>query len=478
MKKNSSNKRKIEHRLRRIRFILNSLAFDLTTPSPDADFAVSTVGLSDGDRIHFRINFSPTLDKEYATSSTVSVTHFPSKRQDTVIVVLPKTEDKKGVSYGTNYDYLEFCTHTVKIEQSVVSVLYLTLNNVQMRGDIDVPIWKPEFNFGLGYFPRTFEGKYEPLCFYPPDVNFGGVVDLACIPQKYSLVSFKPTGGITGSKVAKLIGYYISPTFQSQEQFTGWSAVNVRFGREGEDTLKLIHLLNHPEFTKMKEVGYLTINQEVRESDGSEPDLIVQDEKGIPFPVEYKYSRSNSTIYGNHIAQCIWEMASGPTFPQCHLVRGCQRQVQVGTNQWTTVMEAKEIKLFRSEEREKELIRLCVNALKVYNNREYPKFLELMETQPYKEFREYLDKLADESNQKATKLEIREEIIKEMNDYRQHILDKQEEDVLTTHPIMDRIEKRQARVFASFQEENKDGFMREVCEQIEDYAELIKSNFY
>lgn len=475
MKKNSSNKRKIEHRMRRIRFILGSLAFDFTTPSPDADFAVSTIGPMDGDRIHFRINFAPILEKEHATSSTISVTHFPSKRRDTVIVVLPKTEDKKGVSFGANYDYLEFCTHTVKIERDNVSVLYVTLNNVQMRGDVDVPIWKPEFNFGLGYFPRLFEGKYEPLAFYPPDINFGGVIDLACIPQKYSLVSFKPSGGITGSKVAKLIGYYQSPTFQSQEQFTGWSAVNVRFGREGEDTLKLIHLLNHPEFTKMKEVGYLSISQEVRQNDGSEPDLIVEDDKGIPFPVEYKYSRSNCTIYGNHIAQCIWEMASGPTFPHCYLVRGCERQTKVGTNQWTTIMEFKEIKLFRSEEKEKELIRLCVNALKFYNNKDYPKFLELMETEPYKQFRDYLDRLAEESDKKATKLEIREEMIKEMNDYRQQILDKQEEDVLTSHPIMDRIEKRQARLFAAFQEEDREVFWRETCEQIGDYSELLKN---
>lgn len=474
MKKNN-NKRKIEQRMRRIRVILDSLAFDLTTPSPDGDFAVSTIGPSDGDRVHLVVKFAPILEKEYATSSTISVTHFPSKRQDTIIVVLPKTEDKRGVSYPPNYDYLEFCTHTVKIEQDNVSLLYLTLNNVQMRGDVDVPIWKPEFNFGLGYFPRTFEGKYEPLSFYPPDVHFGGVIDLSCIPQKYSLVSFKPSGGITGSKVAKLIGYYVSPTFQTQEQFTGWNAVNVRFGRQGEDTLKLIHLLNHPEFTKMKEVGYLTINQQVREADGSEPDLIVQDEKGFPFPVEYKYSRSNSTIYGNHIAQCIWEMASGPTFPQCYLVRGCERQTKVGTNQWTNIMEAKEIKLFRSEEREKELIQLSVNALKVYNNRDYPKFLQLMETEPYKQFRDYLDKLAEESNQKATKLEIREELIKEMNDYRQQILDKQEEDVLTTHPIMDRIEKRQARLFAAFQEEDREVFLREACEQIGDYADLLKT---
>ena len=44
----------------------------------------------------------------------------------------------------------------------------------------------------------------------------------------------------------------------------------------------------------------------------------------------------------------------------------------------------------------------------------------------------------------------------------------------TATSVMDRIEKRQARIFAAFQEEDKLEFTREVMDQVQDYAELVK----
>jgi hypothetical protein len=104
----------------------------------------------------------------------------------------------------------------------------------------------------------------------------------------------------------------------------------------------------------------------------------------------------------------------------------------------------------------------------------YKAFVELMQTPPYQKMRSYLEHMAKECNERAVQIPVDLDLLDRLNKYKESVLNIQFNDSLTIDPVMDRIEKRQARIFAAFQEEDKLEFTREVMDQVQDYAELVK----
>lgn len=468
--KRNNNKRKVEHRMRRVRTILEepNLSFDLTTPCPLTTHGIETFGNKGGggDKVYCIIRFQPFLDKELATSSYLTITDNITKRQDTCIVVLPKAEHKLGVSYGDKLDYIQFSTHAVHVQDGFVCSIHLNLVNVQLQTDANFCIWEPDFNFGLGWFPDHFPG-YTPLKFMPLDLQIDEdqPINLSKIPQGYCLSKFKPSGGITGHRTGKLLGYYHSTEPQKK-----WNTLAMRFGYLYEDVVKLIYLNAHKDY-KFEEVGFISSSSSsCKSNDGCMPDgLVTLDNQ--TWPVEFKTSRKNSRdgFDGSNMAQCIWEMSCGP-FEYMDLVKYTEKQVKEG-EEWTIKAECKEVRLFRSKEAEANLIKLCQEA------QQSKEFAKLIETEPFQKMRQYLDELAKGATESSKSLEIPTDLLKERYMYKKSVLDIQADDVLTTHPIIDRLEKRQATIFALQQDKKKAKQFREsVCEQIKDYSDLMSSS--
>lgn len=441
-------------RFHRHRVIQYGLAFDFTTPSPDTKFGITLIGQVDEERRNYEIRFDPPLEKIYGGSSHFSVTHIESKRKDTVITVLPKTEDKM-----LQGDFMIFPTHVIKSNaQGALLLIYLTIVNNQMRGDINVPIWNPHFNLQW-CLNRLLDNRYQALDFFDPEFK-GGPVDVSKIPQG-SFIANKTSYGLTSSRTGKLLGY-----FPGTSDFSGWKAVSMRIGRLYEPIIAATYLKHHSDY-KFKEIGFTSL-EEGSDADGAQIDGLINGE----FAVEFKSSKFNCDFEPNYISQCIMEMACG--FPHVDLVKFCEKQVKTsGTNIWTTTFECKEIRLYRNKDLEKELIGLCKQSMAI--QRANPsKFEALMQTEPYVKMRATLESLATECNQKAKQIPVDLKLIEDIKRYKQNTLDIQMEDSITLDPIIDRIEKRQARIFAAFQEENKEGFVKETMEQIQDYSELVK----
>jgi hypothetical protein len=395
------------------------------------------------------------LEKGYATTTTISVTEMTSKRKDTILVVLPKTDHAQYVN-----NFIQFSTHTVEIDKSIVKKLYLNLIDHQMRGDVQIPILKPVFNYGIGLFQDMFPGRYFPLQFYPPDLNDRNqVVDLSLIPQGISLALLKPSGGITSNRIGKLLGFYRD---YPETAVSGWKAVSMRMGQIDEPLIRAIYLQNHPTYN-FKETGFLSLPNQ-NPIHGSMPDGLIVDNE-IVFPIEIKRRKNKCHFDPCNIAQAIWEMACGP-FPFIDLVEFLQIRVKKD-DLWITDFKCREIRLYRSPEKEAKLIELCLKAEQNKN---------LWDTEEFVAIRKDLEQITEQVNATAKYLTVdKENIINKLEMYKNYCLEIQDDDVLTTHPIMDRIDKRQGHIFALFQENNPAKFIAETSAQIQDYAELIKN---
>ncbi len=468
----------------RHRIIHYSLAFDFTTPSPVTKFGISSDSTNDDSR-NYTLLFSPPLERLVASSSYVTVTHLESKRMDTRICILPKTEDKK-----LDGRWFTFATHSVQLDEQLNACIGMTLSlvNCQLRGDIETPIWMPSFR--LEWFIREELGngdRYLPLGAIRPSSGEGpNCTDLSKQLQGSGAITNKGIGGITGHQTGKLVGYFLDAT-NTKSAFTGWKAATVRFGKVNEPVAMLMYLKHHTDRI-FSEVGYMSIGDTANGAmlDGivSQTDQpLITTAPGVPNPVvdepgaiEFKCSRTNCNFEPFHISQCIWEMACG--FPHVDLVRYAEIPTkQPGANIWSTRYECKEIRIYHNLELEEELIRLCKGSAPLLKSN-YAKFTELVQTEPYQKMRSYLENMATECNARAVQIPVDTELLKRLEAYKERTLAVQFDDSLSVHPIMDRIEKRQARIFAAFQEEDQHDFMQESMAQIQDYAELVKGGTY
>ncbi len=470
----------------RQRIILHGLAVDFTTPSNECKFGiVCTSQPTSTESLSFEIRFNPPLEKIHASSSSVSIMHIESKRNDTRIFILPSTNDKK-----LQGNYILLPTHVIKLDQKLdkIEIMYLSLQNCQLRGDVGTPIWEPVFNMRW-FLNKELDGRFKALDIV---MDQSEEHDVSKIPQGSALLG-KQSGGITSSRVAKLVGYYPGRF----EAIVGWKAVAVRFGKIYENVAMMMYMKKHADRV-FHEVGFMSLEGSLSGLDGAMCDGIISEVGAqrqrssnpsesansadsaesaqlgsLRYPIELKCSRSSCNFESSHIAQCIWELACG--FPHIDLVRFCERQAKDTNSQtWSTVYECKEIRIYRDLEREAELIKLCKQSNLILKN-DFNRFTELMQTPPYVKMRGFLDKMAAECNEKAQIVPVDADAIQRLVHYKKNVLDIQDLESFVLHPILDRIEKRQARIFAAYQEEDKSDFIRETMSQMQDYGELVKS---
>lgn len=416
--------------LHRHRIVQHGLAFDFTGTAGEGVYSVNPIGSPNNTE-------ERTYEIQAPLLCTISVTHLESKRRDTVIMVYPNTKD---YTEQQENDVIVFPTHVVVNRSMVI----LTLNNVQMDGGTNVPIWVPAFNLAW-FMNRESGGRYRPLRFLRSD-EMRNNVDLALVPQR-TRITAKPAGGITSSRCPKLLGYFPGP----DTPFTGWRAVAVRFGKIYESVAALMYLRHHPTYV-FHEIGFLSLGEGL---DGAQPDGRITDgETGVEFLMEIKCSRNSCDFEGYHLAQCVWELACG--FPYLDLVRFCEKQVK-RNGRWFTEYECREIRIHRDEELEVQVIKLCRHP----------------DPAQAEQLRNRLNAWAAECNQKSTIIPVDVSAIERLTAYKRDMLSVP---VDAHHPVMDRLEKRQADIFALFQEEDRGGteFIRTVMDQIQDYAELVK----
>lgn len=440
-------------RFHRHSIIQYGLAFDFTTPSPNAQFGITLIGPVDDEKRSYEFLFNPPIEKIYAGSSHLSILHIESKRRDTIITILPKTNDKSFQD-----PFYIFSTHVARSHGDHITKLYLTIVNNQLRGDINVPIWNPHFN--MQWFIRSvIENTYNTLEFFDPDQSLESV-DVSKIPQG-SYIAGKSSYGITASRFPKLLGFY-----PGTSDFSGWRAVSMRIGRLYEPLIAIMYLKHHSDYV-FNEIGFTCI-ENGNGVDGCQVDGRISC-GGVDFAVEFKSSKFNCDFEATYICQCVIELACG--FPFVDLVKFSERQVkQPNSNVWTTQYECREIRLYRNPELEKEIINLGHHAASIKGT----KFEDIIKTEPYVNIRSKLEKIAQECNQKATQIPVDLKIIEKFKEYKKNTIDIQSQDSILLDPTLDRIEKRQCRIFALIQEENQDEFVKETIEQMEDYCELLK----
>jgi hypothetical protein len=406
-----------------------NVKFDFTQLGQETQIGLINTGFDAYD-----FTFSPSV-----SSCKLKISDLQSKTSDCILNI--PSEEK---SYIGKKEYFQTAMYVCKINpEERITHLYLKLENVQMNGNIETPIWHPKFRLGLFLVKDLIKNQYQALDFVPTD-NLKEF-DLSLVPQD-NPIPLKPHGGMTGSKIAKAIGYYPGP----ESAFTGWKAVAVTFGRLNEFMVLMQYLHFHANYSA-KEIGWVGLRQD--SNDGCQPDAIIFDQDRNSFPLEIKCSRSNCLFEGSHIAQCVWEMACNKS-PYMDLVKYCEKSINVSGNVWKKHRECKEIRIYRSEELENELIKRTLDP-------------ELV-----KKF----DVLAEECNRNAVSIPVDETIIDKIQAYKDLHLGKKEGGIEREEDLLlDRIEKRQNRIFMAFQGEEKDQMINEIFEQVNDFGELIRA---
>lgn len=415
--------------MKRVRNFASSLThknvkFDFTQLSKETEIGLISTGFD-----AYEFTFRPALPGPFK----LKISDAPSKTSACTLSICSDQKESK--------EYLETATHVCKLNKDKeVTHLYLKLENVQLNGNIQTPIWHPKFRLGLFLANKLIDNRYTPLHFVPTD-NLKEF-DLSLVPQD-NPIPLKPNGGRTGSKIAKQIGYYPGP----ETAFTGWKAVAVTFGRLNEFMVLMQYLKHHVDYSA-KEIGWIGLKPD--SNDGCQPDAIIFDRERNSWPLEIKCSKSNCSFEGSHIAQCIWEMACNKS-PYMDLVKYCEKSINTQGNVWKVQRECREIRIYRSEELE----------------------AEVLKGQASPDLMKKLDTVAQECNERAVQIPVDDGIIEEIRKYKEsHI--SQEEEVEAKDSFLDRIEKRQNRIFCSFQDHQKDQLVNEIFDQVSDYGEMIR----
>jgi hypothetical protein len=429
--------------LYRHRILLNGLAFDFTTSMQNAQYGLTLIGSpTDTEEQTYEVKFVSPLTENVV----IAVTHVESKRTDTVFSVYPDSDD-----FQVQGDFTVFPTHVVGTQS-----LLFTLNNVQLRGDVPVPVWVPAFNLQW-FVNREVGNRYIPLNFVHP--LHTGSVDLSLVPQRMRITA-KPSGGITSSRCPKLLGYY--PGGGDGGAFTGWRAAAMRFGRLYEVVAVLMYLKRHPDYV-FREVGFLSL-EHGNDLDGAQPDGLVGQGGGV----EIKCSKTNCLFEPSHVAQCIWELGCGLTYVD--LVRFCEKQVK-RDKLWVTEYECREVRIHRDPVLEKHVIGLCKRAHQV---RDPKLFAELTQGDEYVNLRDHLATIAEEYNQRSEVIPVDVSVIDRLRAYKAQLLSTPPK--VSPVGILDDIERRQARIFSLFQEEGReDELVDETAQQIRDYTEILRT---
>ena len=395
---------------RRVRRTVNGLYFDFTLPFE----STSDIGVSLVKNDQYSIIFSEPLEKLYGSSSYVTITDSKTMRCDTRLVILPKTDD-----FVFENNRFDFVTHWCQMDDNQrIKEMGIQLINGQIRGDTDIAIWQPLFRLRIG------KGIGSENVFSRWNLS-------------NSLVSRNLPNGLTTSRFAKYLGYY-----RQESKPSPWMSAAMRYGQIMEDPAKLLYLTNHPD----------SIISDVIPNDFCIPDAFVGSD-GI---LSIKASQNNCIFESSYIIQVVGEMLVYDR-KWSDIVKFCKKGPQ-----------CKEIRVHRDSTKEDGILRLVIQA---FQSREPAK---LWDTPPFVEARAYFDGLAKLANENAQDLQIPANFVESIESYKEELLKNQDTEVLIKDPLMDRIEKRQNRIFAHYFDNKLDELRRELAEQIQDYAELGK----
>lgn len=313
-------------------------------------------------------------------------------------------------------------THAFERSGSMISKIFIKLENCQLRGDSDTAIWKPTLRLG----PFWMEKKLKNYISLSNIDTSGGTVDVSQVFPG-SPFPLKMNGGITGSKLGKLLQLF------TNDNFGGWRGANMAFGRMYEAIGIACYLQHFPDRTG-REVGFLSIGDTV---DGNVPDLLVD---GC-IPLEIKCSRSNCKFEVYHVVQCIWDCACGYSYTD--LVKYCERSEKVsGSNVWKQIRECKVTRVTRDEPLEKLIL-------------QYVKYQEVN----LKLIIDQLTIIANNCNTNAISIPVDETLMAELQKYRHEITNVVEDS------IIERLEKRHKLIIAG-------GDRSLILDQMKDYLSL------
>lgn len=457
----------------RIRVVYGDIGFDLIYAS-NHTVELDIQQLSkQSDTMQYKVTFLPALTKRIASFSRLKILHMPTKRSDIDLVIIPKTDEMEIVQLE-GVDYLVFATHAIELTSTGnVSGMYFTMQNTQMRGDLDhQPIWNIAWPLK--------HSRYKALPFYPCDRTIDRPFEL--IPQNIP-PWFKIRGEISGSGIPELLGFFVPDNVKDylkglKKDFSGWKGVNARFGHLSEER-GIVSILAHDEHLEFHECGYY--RHPTVPSWGSSPDGILFDPT-IKFPKNYaitcddptrgvceiKSSRWNSKFAGYYFPQCIWEMLCANT-QWCRLIRYAEPR--------ESAPECKFVNIFRHLPTEEQITRLVVKSLEARKTSPQA-FVELVHTEEYVAMRKHFDDMALQCDKIATQIPVPIDLISEMEDARRAHMEHQDEDLPPLHPAIDRIDERQADIFRLFQEPrdtHQKQLLQNILDQMADYNELLKT---
>lgn len=371
----------------------------------------SDIGVSLLKNDQYSIIFSEPLAKLYGSSTYLTITDSKTMRCDTRLVILPKTAD-----FLFENNRFDFVTHWCQMDdkQRVVE-MGVQLINGQARGDTEIAIWQPLFRLRIAKSLVKSDNWQIAAQFATRNLP----------------------NGLTTSRFAKYLGYY-----RQENKPNAWMAAAMRYGQIMEDPAKLLYLRNHSDF----------VISDVIPNDFCIPDALVGSD-GI---LSIKASQNNCIFESSYIIQVVGEMIVYDR-KWSDIVKFCKKGPQ-----------CKEIRVHRDSTKEEGILKLVIQA---FQSREPAK---LWDTPSYVDARAYFDGLAKLANENAQDLQIPENFVESIESYKEELLKNQDSEILIKDPVMDRIEKRQHRIFAHYFDNKLDELRRELAEQIQDYAELGK----
>jgi len=361
----------------------------------------------------FKITLSPGLKQEGRTFLTV--THNPSNRQDVNLQLF-----STSLPYVLQQDlYYVFETHVVTDNGKCV---YLSLQNVQTsyrKELVNVPIYRPIFNFGIAFWNP---GRFTSLPFVLPDKLEG--IETKKIPQHLPIYS-KKAGDITSASVKRYLGYFIPDpnsrweserknaetwTLTTKADFSGSLGARVRFGDMKEQEIQAIYL-NHFPGRSCKEIGYCP-HPTHGKGWGASADALSVDKNGKKIALEFKASVVNCKFSGYMVGQLIWEMACLDV-EQGEIIRYCEHKNNLNDG---VTKSCRLLRVDRDRALEREIQALVEVTKEVERQKNTVKFKELIFGEKYKSMRDRLDRMAEKN---IIQLEIPDQLLKEMNAYRQ-----------------------------------------------------------
>lgn len=505
MKRKNNDSLSLPILCRRIRLTLDGLHFDFTF-SGDVDFAISSIGghtIEKHDELFFLVELHPAQAIEALSDMTIRLTHVESRHCGVRFNVYDK-ESFHQVIDKVNDGYCVFPSHALRydpLKQGHINQILFNIQNMQMRGDNPSPVIVLDVDFGLELFPKLFPNRFFGLSYVPPTISLETLnIDASQVPQRIPLW-FKLRGSVSGSTIPSLLGYYTPgpndsakkhEQFQNEwihgKKFTGWQAVNLRFGKSREWNIVMAYLTHYSQ-RSFSEVGYVTHPENPNEW-GASPDGILTDpsvtwedlpdetkeqfkpkdfKRGLTKgAAEFKASRFDCKFRGTHIPQLMWEMMS-LSVAWGDLVRYSEVSKRLPNGNFGLVKTCKSIRFYRDRSKERRLMELVAQAKEIKDSGDINKFLTLVRSPPYVEMRKDFDSLALQADQDADVILIPNEHAQILQEYEQQFF------AQTERTLVDTIDEHHAQLMNEMQNQKESTtIIATAAQQIQNLGQLVQ----